>query len=281
MATTIFYAGLSDNFLLCDALDYATSRAGDGNAAIDPATALGAYAGQEVAGSTYRSTQYFVSIDTSALRDDATVTAVAYSVYNNGSSYAANFTEEVRAYNWGASVDSTDWRPGSTLSGYTLCATRTLTTAGETGGLKSYSQAAGFPGQISKTGTTYLFHTTDRQRVGNVPSGTERVWVQAADQTGTTNDPRVTVTWTGITQELASTRAGAATASGTASIKHPLAASRAGAATVSGTAEIAQVGVPTADVTNKGGWLNASGGSTLAPSLADGSNATYIEAGLD
>lgn len=200
MTTLTVYADASDNFLesLSD-VSYAAARSGSG--LLTPGTASGA---SVTIGQTYSATkgwycyQGFESFDTSAIPDTATLSNATLDIYG-----ASDFDANSQSYyltgakNWGTTVDTGDWVTVAnfTQHGWIINAGSSWTTSG----YNTFSAFAGWyetAGVISKTGTSYVVVASQRWYDGNAPVGDEYLDYWSADQTGTTQDPKLTVTYT-------------------------------------------------------------------------------------
>lgn len=56
--------------------------------------------------------QLFLAFDTSSIPEGSTVSDVALAIVVASGTYASGMRHEVYAYDWGAAVDTTDWRTG-------------------------------------------------------------------------------------------------------------------------------------------------------------------------
>ena len=132
---------------------------------------------------------------TSAIDDAETVSAAVLSLYGTskleadawGSIYA-------RAYDFGAAVDTGDYRAtDGTSAGDILLATITRAAFG-TGAYNDLTSESGFPAAINKTGSTRLYCLISNAESASAPTGSTGAIVSTADEASTTQDPKLVVT---------------------------------------------------------------------------------------
>lgn len=194
--TTVF-AGISDGSIESEDEVYSTTRAGNALAITD-GLSVGQY--NDDTFGLYGCVESFVSFDTSAIPDVATVSAVDLAMWLTGDSSDTDFTVEARTSDWGVSLASADWVAGASLGGLTLLASINTSGIGATGSYKTYtSQAAFLTAPNLKTGTVYILISSSRHRIGNTPglATFEAVTFASADVSGTTQDPKLTITHAG------------------------------------------------------------------------------------
>ncbi|MEU8195245.1 hypothetical protein AB0C10_15840 [Microbispora amethystogenes] len=190
---TTVYSSTADGRIESGSSSYSTARAG--GTFIVTTSDVTRYIGQWFSGSTYYCYQGYVSFDTSAIADTDDVTAVSLAMWLVTDDSVTDFTLEAREKDWGASLTSADWVAGASLSGLTLMATLNSNGIGATGQYKTFtSQPAFLSATNLKTGVVYLCLSSSRQRAGNTPSGDEGLQLSMADTSGTTQDPRLTIT---------------------------------------------------------------------------------------
>lgn len=189
MATLTVYAKTSDGYLDSSSTDYSTARAGTGTLSVYTINnAL--MCGQILLGDSYHVYEAFLQYDTSALPDASVISSVKEELYLALDQSYTDYTEEVRAYDWGDTLTTDDWVAGANLGNYTLLSSKTVSPSA---GYNEFPTSANFIAAISKTGDTRLFHSSNRQRAGNTPIGGESVNWYSADQSGTTQDPKLTI----------------------------------------------------------------------------------------
>lgn len=192
MATLTVYGDTADNYIQStDFSVYANARAGTGTLAIGSASGTTYYTGQDAG---FRCYQIMAAWNTSALTSVATVTAVVLDMYGGVDSSTTDFTIEARLHDWGTSVTTADYVAGASLSGKTLLAT--FATSGfNASGYNTFTNVA-FPANVNKTGVTRILLCSSRQTNNNQPTNDEYVGLLSADNTGTTQDPKLTITYT-------------------------------------------------------------------------------------
>lgn len=207
MATLTVYAGAADESLSANGGTYAQTRDATSPAILNTYGSIEAgqdYADLGEGDYEYRVYQGFIGFDTSALGSTAIVSAVALSLYatTSGSLVATipptqSFTVQARSYDWGASVTNADWRTGSQLSSLTLVASKTTVGMTNNAYLTFNENGTDFQTQINKTGTTRLIIVSDRQvGSGTAPTTDEFTQFSNAETSGTTQDPKLVVTYT-------------------------------------------------------------------------------------
>lgn len=190
MATLVVYAKTSDGYLDSYSDTYSIARAGTGY--IQVFTGVNAVqTGQWNNDGTYHIYEAFLQYDTSAIPDYAYVESVKEELYlANDFTFSSNFIEEVRSYDWGDTLTAADWVAGANLGNYTLLSSKTVSPSA---GYNEFPTSANFIAAINKTGDTRLFHSSDRVRSNTTPIGAEYIQWYSAEQTGTTQDPKLTV----------------------------------------------------------------------------------------
>ncbi len=144
--------------------------------------------------------ELFFFFDTSAIPDTDTIDDATFSLVADGnSSSTGSGIYEVREYDWGATLTVGD-RIDLTTSAWTdntLLATLAMTSWTATDNTRNdWVEQAGFAGAIDKTGDTHITVMSDDGYAATVPSGSPAdysVGAHFADDSGTTNDPRLIV----------------------------------------------------------------------------------------
>lgn len=189
MATLVVYAKTSDGYITSSNETYVTARAGTGTLQVDTEyTAVNV--GQWNGGSSFQIYEAFFQYDTSALPDASFVSTVKEELYLYSDHTATDYTEEVRAFDWGDTLTTADWIAGANLGNYTLLSSKSVNPSA---GYNEFPTSAAFIAAINKTGSTRLFHSSSRHRIGNEPSGAEFTLWYSTDETGTDKDPKLTI----------------------------------------------------------------------------------------
>lgn len=168
---------------------YATARS---TVSAQDATLL---VGQNV--SNYFFNEGFVSFDTSAIPDTATVLSATLSLRLNGAAVGdTTYTVQARLYDWGATLTTADYVAGASLSAKTLLATLPVASFVTTGLAPMTSETA-FISNINLTGKTRIILCTDRMVAGTAPTTAE--YANFWNTNGAGYVPTLTVTYTGAT----------------------------------------------------------------------------------
>lgn len=196
--TTVF-SGTNDGDLESTSeTDYSTARAGtEGISANTSATTM--VVGQALFVDDpfflFLCDEAFVSFDTSPIADSDVVSAVVLDLYLSSDFSDTDFTIEARSRDWGATLTTEDFVAGASLSSQTLLASISTSGIGSTGSYKTLtSQAAFLTAPNIKTGTVYVMLCSSRMTNNNAPSGNEYVSLSSANASGTTQDPKLTIT---------------------------------------------------------------------------------------
>lgn len=116
MTVNISYPA-ADGYLLCTSSDYTTCRNGGGTLSVDTGNTIVAWGQSKTAGYLFWNYQGFVSFAFSVGATDV-VTAARIVVRGSGDfNTGIDRTLEFREYDWGASLDTGDWRPASWWGG--------------------------------------------------------------------------------------------------------------------------------------------------------------------
>ncbi len=196
MVVATIYSTASDGEVQSRNTTYSTARAGSTLSVFSASTV--ATVGQELDAGTYFCYESFLSFDTSAIGASATVSAVDLDIYLTSDFSTTDFTINARTFDWSSGGLTTgDYVAGASLSANTLLATCATSGIGATGSYKTFaSQAAFLTAPNLKTGTVYIVLASSRLEGNNTPTGTEYIFFSTADASGTTQDPKLTVTYT-------------------------------------------------------------------------------------
>ena len=211
MSTLVVYSDTSDGYIVSvDGIDseydpdpvdgeyvHARDGAGGANQGLGASTA-GAiiYIGQYPGLYAYvpQVLEGFFAFDTSALTSGATVSAAVLRVTSYYDNSSTDFDIQARLRDWGTSLTTADWVAGADLSGLTLLgsyATSSGFTANTGYDLSDTAMAA----NVNKTGSTRMLLCSSRTVGNNAPTNNEAVQIYPADESGTTRDPKLTVTY--------------------------------------------------------------------------------------
>lgn len=200
MTVTTVYSSTADGRVQNTHATYATARSGGGTFGVTTA-ANGGDLGQVYSGVDYSCRETFFEFDTSAIGSD-TVTDVEFATTYSLNLTTTDFIGECRIKDWGGTLNSADYVAGADLGSYTLVATIDTSTdllGSGSGTYSPWTSDAAFLTNINGSGTTRVFCSSDRMRNNNTPSTSEYFTMRMADNSGTTDDPRLIVTHTAPT----------------------------------------------------------------------------------
>jgi len=166
-----------DGYLSKSAATYAGARA-----ATATAVQTGLRVGQRSYGGTYYIRRSYLRFNTAAIPDGDSILGATLRLYLGADASDTDFTIQVRAFTWGATLAAEDWR--ATPSGDTLVgsfSTASLPAAGNWVEIDIATSA------ISKTAYTefYLISSRDDDDPGTAPTGDEQVYFTAKEESET------------------------------------------------------------------------------------------------
>lgn len=191
MATYVIYADAADGYVYAESTVYNTARAGSGtktavagNVEID--------VGQYKSTTTYYVYEGFLSFDTSSVTGLPTSATLSVYVFDDGAT-SAEFTMNARAYDWGASLTTADFVAGASLSGSALRAT--LATSGITNNAyNDFTSESTFHSNVSNPVRLILSSSRTEAGTSDATNGySDYIGFRSTDQTGTSNDPKLTI----------------------------------------------------------------------------------------
>lgn len=192
----VFFASTADASLQSSSTSYATARAGTGTLIAGADTSSTGRVGQDLVGSDYYCFEYLISFDTSSIDDAALITDVELALNGSNDQSATDFVIQARLHDWGASVTTADWVAGADLSSKTLLAT--WNTSGYSVDYNTFTSETAFLSNVSLTGTTYILLCSKEQTDNSAPTGREYVDFNSANTSGTSQDPKLTVTYSPV-----------------------------------------------------------------------------------
>lgn len=183
MPTTVIYCDpIDDTLTSISSVSYSAAANGSGSLSSDGGGSLSLVTGQEFIGGEYRCYESFLQFDTSLIADgDCSLTLAMDTDVTD-----TDFNFEVRSFDFGASITTADWRTPAQIAALTLAGSGS--TAGWTSGTKNFVVS------FSPNATTKYLCVSDRQRSGTAPSGEEVLLYKSSDVSGTTDDPKLTIT---------------------------------------------------------------------------------------
>lgn len=194
---TTVYAGAADSFVTSVGSTYASARGSSGGNVdffADDGTGLFLDVNHYDAGGEYVISESFISFDTSSLPDSDTISAAELTLWLDTPDVDRAWTLQARTYNWGASVTTADWRGGAAFAALTLLATISAGSISPDAANTLTENGTNLQSAVSKTGTTYMVLGNSNYAANSAPTGNEYVGIYSADNTGTTNDPKLVVT---------------------------------------------------------------------------------------
>lgn len=191
MSTLIVYSDISDSEVDCGPGNWADVRVGSDSKSVGTATDTYVFAGALGfgVGNCYVR-QSFHEFDTSSLVG-VTIAGVEFSIYYTG--IGTSETYEVFAKDFGGTVDAGDFVSGDSLGTVLASATKG---PGAPNPIVFTENGSNFSSAIVQGGTTSILVAGQRQRIDSDPSGSYSITYNSSDQTGTTNDPKLTITYT-------------------------------------------------------------------------------------
>ena len=193
MPTYTIYSDAADGEVKSVNADRATSRSSGTLTATTGAATINVGEIGPVVGSI---TNYaaFLSFDTSGVVE--TVSAVTLSIYPSADNFTTVLpTLNVRKHDWGTSLTTADWLGSGGIGAKTLVATMAAT-AFTTGAYRDFTSEAGWPAALDPASERLIIMGSYSEAGGSGNASTFNDGYgtfYSADQTGTTNDPKLTV----------------------------------------------------------------------------------------
>lgn len=193
MTTTIAYADASDGRLISTAVTYASARAGTGTITVNSAETTLPY-GQSYNGSTYGvSVSYLRWAHTPPAGEQ--VTGAAFQLHHASATGAAVARDlEIRASDWGTTLEAADWVASTAWGGLALFGTAVGTQSAS--GKVVLAGSASLVSHLNFPSTTHVrvMLTSKNARTGATPTADEVSYVSAVDMAGTAYDPALIYT---------------------------------------------------------------------------------------
>lgn len=209
MTTSTFYADSSDASVRCHVDTWDAGTWADVWAGLPPAQkAISAAEYPTTAGATatylsigLRDFNDFLNCFQAAIRfatqdipDGDTITSATVSLYGTLKTMETEQDLEVRAFDWGTTLETTEYRTPSQLGALTLLATFD-TTGYSTSAYNDFTSESAVTSWVNKTGDSRAFVCLEGNRTSSPPTAAYSDWVKcsSADETGTTQDPKLVV----------------------------------------------------------------------------------------
>lgn len=190
--TTVFSSAASDGFLQSSSATYSIARAGTATVAVsDTDTFL--QVGQFIFG-IYVVSEAFLSFNTSVIPDTDAISSAALDLWETLDQTAANFTLRVRTLTLteGGLVEG-DFVPGADISSTGIHVASHAAGTGVVGAYNTFIDVA-MAANINKDDLTQMFMYSLEQENNSAPAGNEFVEFSSGDESGTTQDPKLTIT---------------------------------------------------------------------------------------
>lgn len=194
MAVLTVYSDAADGGISSSDAAYSNARSGSSLTA-DTTSAINiGQTSPPIYSTLYSCYEGFFGFDTSLVPDIATISTAVLGLVSVSDFSNTDFTIEARLYDWSTTVTTADWVAGASLSALTSLATF-ATSGWATSGYNSFTDVA-MPANINKSGFTRIICYSSRHSGNNTPSTLEFVSVVSGDNTGTSSDPKLVITYT-------------------------------------------------------------------------------------
>lgn len=187
-STYTIYGDATDGY--CQSVSSSTYSTAQASAASADTSSTVMACGQRKNGSNYDIFEGFLAFDTSGVTGSKT--SATLSLYGGYDASDTNFVYEARLHDWGASLTEGDWVAAGSLSSKTLLAS--INTSSWASAYMNLTSEAAFLSNINTSGFTRMVTCSDRVTAGTQPTGDEYTYISSADETGTTQDPKLVIT---------------------------------------------------------------------------------------
>jgi len=177
---------------------YSVARNGTGSLWLSANTSYSSAGQNKVVGNAteYDILQSFLSFDTSSIGTGNTVSDVSFDVRAKYDNSTVDFELQARLHAWATPLSTTSYVPGADLSAKTLLAHYNTSSGwGSTNLLRTFVDDA-FPANVNRTGNTRILVVSKDTADNSAPTDASNVAWHSADYTGTSFDPKLTVTYT-------------------------------------------------------------------------------------
>lgn len=189
--TTIFADNTTNHQVKSESATYENAREASGDAVLVLQVGTPAIVGQnwDSINSVFEVSEVFLTFDTSSLV--GSVVSAEFLVRAAGG--GGSFTLEMRLQDWGGTLETSDFVPGSSLAGTTLLATLSAVGWPVSSTWLTFTEVA-LGANINQAGATRVVVSIDKVRLGTSPgTGSDNVNFTSPTGSGTTNDPRIAV----------------------------------------------------------------------------------------
>lgn len=191
MTTTIVFAGTSDDYLASGDASYSTAVAGS-SLATGGVSQTAVFFGQRLESGSYTLWQAFVEYAYTAASEATPVGAYLRLASTSVTGTSVSRRLEVQEFDWGASVDTGDWRSASQLSLSNGNLVAHINGVESAGSLLMRAGLEDVTGVDASATLRYVINSS-RNRLQQAPSGLEYNGIRSADYTGTSRDPALYV----------------------------------------------------------------------------------------
>lgn len=192
MATEIIFADEADGDIISSHSSYSTVVGGAAGKAVTNINNV-VRVGQLRQLTTYHLLQAFVPFDTSELGAEAEIINVILSLALEADNTVTDLIALARLYDFGATIDTGDFRTPAQLAALTLLASFDTAGFSATDQYYDFDSEAAFADAIDTDGVTRMIIVSNRNESQTEPSGSEYFRFYSARQSGTTFDPKLTI----------------------------------------------------------------------------------------
>ena len=196
-------SGTADGHVLSNTTTWAATQDGAGLAVTT--TGNNVVEARQITSSNWSIRQGFLGFDTSSLGSATVVSNAVLTLYADAASFsnADTTTLEWYSYDWGGTLETTDFRdcsPSTNITNLPKIAHIALSAWTNTAdAANDLTEDSGAASSVNKTGTTYMVGLL-AQAYGAAPSANNILTFRSADEAGTAFDPLLTVTYTFLSQ---------------------------------------------------------------------------------
>src|SRR5690606_951505 len=115
------------------------------------------------------------------------------SLYGNADSSGTDFIILARLFDFGATVDTGDWRTPAQLPNLPLLAEYDTSDGVSTSGYNDFTSEEGFASAIDTNGVTRIVLSSSRHESLTEPAQNEYVQLRTVETSGTSQDPKLTL----------------------------------------------------------------------------------------
>lgn len=200
MTVTVVYSDLSDKYIYCSNTDMQTAMDGGGSFSTS-ATTTSIYTGAFLSGATHIYMEGYFRFDTSAVGTDSVSDAV-FSAISSANNTTIDVLLEFRALTWDGASGSGDWKTTAQLAALTRVASINTSVYVNSVTYIDHTSDAAFTSEINGSGYTSIIGHFDGHATSTAATGKSYFWYRSSDTTGTTQDPKLTITHAAATGRI-------------------------------------------------------------------------------